>query len=558
MTHNPRISRREWLHVFIFAIFIMLFFSLPYLIGFAVQHENWHFSGFVFNLTDMNSYLGNMRLSSTQDWLHWQFWIVYTPEPHDGAFVYIPYLLLGKIAALFISPASNSFPIALIFVFHGARVIWGILLVLTIYRFIAIFIIKQSMRYLALAIACLGGGLGWLLMSVGAGALFGTLPIDLYLPESFSAYLFYGLPHLSLARAALLGGLILTIRALHQTDYKWIGTMLLASLSWLVMALSVPFYIGVVAAILGSWGIAVWISSRRFPQALFIRCIVGSILPLPYLVYTAWVFTTNPIMRTWSSQNILYSPHPLHYVFGYGVPAILAAVALRWAWVRGKRNAAYLLPAAWITVAPVLAYLPINVQRRMLESVYIPLIVLAVMGLRIWWLKWRRSSASQRPRRARTSWQLAMAAMCFVLLPSTLILVLAGVPAALTADSQLGVFHTNGEIAALDWINANIQQDSVILAEMRIANYAPARANIRTYVGHGPEAVDYIGKLAVLDRFFAQQMTDNEIMHLFKQYTIRYVVCTPDNPDLTQRLFKSIYSADGWRIYEFVGDKVNF
>ena len=64
----------------------------------------------------------------------------------------------------------------------------------------------------------------------------------------------------ALARAALLGGLLLLFRALGRPDTPraWLPWSVLAGLAWGVMGLSVPFYIAVVYAVLGAWGLALW------------------------------------------------------------------------------------------------------------------------------------------------------------------------------------------------------------------------------------------------------------------------------------------------------------
>src|SRR5574342_333731 len=38
-----------------------------------------------------------------------------------------------------------------------------------------------------------------------------------------------------------------------------------------------------------------------------------------------WELTpVNPVMRQWSAQNLILSPHPLHYVMGYALVGLLA------------------------------------------------------------------------------------------------------------------------------------------------------------------------------------------------------------------------------------------
>ncbi|MEP7286648.1 MAG: hypothetical protein ABI947_12875, partial [Chloroflexota bacterium] len=139
MTH-PTITRREWRNVALFALAVMLLTSLPYLAGAAAQTPDRRFGWFLFGLFDGNSYLAKMRQGATGDWL---FHVTYTSEPHDGTLLFTPYLAAGKLAALFVSPASPVFTDTLILVFQLSRLIFGWLLILVTYRFVAAFLVKR-------------------------------------------------------------------------------------------------------------------------------------------------------------------------------------------------------------------------------------------------------------------------------------------------------------------------------------------------------------------------------------------------------------------------------
>jgi hypothetical protein len=300
---DPKITRREWRNVLLFAVAVMVLTTLPYLVGAAAQTNEWRFGWFMFGVDDGNSYLAKMREGAVQTGLNgWLFHITYTSEPHDGAALFIPYLAGGKLAALLAPPTSPAFVDAMLLVFHASRIIFGVVLILVCYRFVATFLVKRSLRWLAIWLITLGGGFGWLLVLIGQTNLLGSLlPIDLYLPEGYSFFVLYGLPHLALARAAMLGGLLLMFRALAlQAPRRWLPYALAAGLSWLVMGLCVPFYIAVIYAILGVWGLAALICYRRFPMALFVRCVIAALVPLPYLLYDTYVFATNGVMATWS------------------------------------------------------------------------------------------------------------------------------------------------------------------------------------------------------------------------------------------------------------------
>ena len=74
-------------------------------------------------------------------------------------------------------PSDPAFVDAMLMIFHLSRIAFGILLILVLYRFVALFLLNQDLRWLALILVCLGAGFGWLLLPFGD--LFGATPVDL-------------------------------------------------------------------------------------------------------------------------------------------------------------------------------------------------------------------------------------------------------------------------------------------------------------------------------------------------------------------------------------------
>jgi len=138
------VSKHEWQRVVAFAVAVMLITSIPYALGWLAQGDEWLFGGFLFGVDDGYSYLAKMRLGAQGNWL---FTIRYTAEPHDGALLFLPYILLGWLTALFIDPASPNLVIALALAFHLARIACGFALILISYRFVAVFLHHQALRF---------------------------------------------------------------------------------------------------------------------------------------------------------------------------------------------------------------------------------------------------------------------------------------------------------------------------------------------------------------------------------------------------------------------------
>ncbi len=526
------ITSPEWRRVAALIALTLLITTLPY----ALAAGCGGFSGFVFGVEDGHSYLGKMRLGMRGELA---FYLFYTPEVHDSApLINLPYLLVGWIVGRFMPESSAESHAALIGAFHAFRWLASALLLIAIYRFIAMLIDDPARRFAALTIAAFGGGIGWLLALIGAGDLFGSPPADLYIPEGFSFQIMFGLPHLALARAALLTGLVMLI------DRK---NALLAGLCWLLVGVIVPFYLAVIYAVLGAYGLLRWLRERRFPRDLARMGGAAALIAAPALVYNAVIFASNPAFGVWSAQNILPSPPPIHYLFAY---AMIGALAVGGAWA-ARRDLRWTLPLAWIAIAPILVYLPINVQRRLAEGVVVPLAALAAVGLFHWLPKQRRLRA------------LIMASLSL----TAGFLWIGGLFTAITPRPP--AFIDPAYAAAFIWLNspsgANAAADDVILSAVPTGNALPAYVRARVYMGHGPETLFWQDKTRTVEAFFRAGLSDVERAALFDPpcpppegglclLPVRYVIAG-DN----ERAFgaesawsdglRRVYDADGVRVY---------
>jgi hypothetical protein len=496
-----RVAGNEWRWVAIATLLVLAASGLPYALGWWRSTPEMRFGGFLFGLEDMHSYLAKMRYGACDGWL---CRLVYTSEPHEGALLFTFHLALGKLAAWLSGGGARVEAGPLIVAYHAARVVCGAFMLGVIYRFVAAFVRARALRRLAWTIAAVGGGLGWLpLLALGESA---RLPVEFYVPEAFSFLTVYGLPHLALARGLLILGWLALIRAVEadETHRAW-----LAGLAWFGMGVIVPFYAAVIGVQVGAWLLICALSERRIEwRRVGLAAQVG-MLPLVVLIYNAWAFTTNPVFKVWSAQNQLPSPPPLDYILAFGVLIGLAAPAVP---VMLRRAPRYRLLVSWPLAALLMAYLPINVQRRLLEGMIVPLATLAAAGLAL----------LARRRRARAA---AIGLLLALILPSTVILISGGAWTA--ARAGWPVFHPADELAALDWLRREAPLDEVALATFEQANVIPAYAGLRVYAGHGPETVHSSEKRAQVEAFFGCGLSDAERRRLLTDGGVRYVLAGP-------------------------------
>lgn len=532
MNPRPRISRREWRTVALYGLLLALITTLPYALAGARAEGGWAFSGFLIGADDGFSYLAKMRLGARG---MWDFYLFYTPEAGTAyPLLFLPYIVPGRLVGSFISPADSALPGVLALVFHIMRVAFSLLLVAVLYRFFAAFVRSPRVRGLALVWATLGGGLGWLLSLLGQSEWLGSLPPELFIPEGFTFLILYSLPHLALARAALLAGLLLVGSPAESGRGRRI---LLAGLCWGVVGLAVPFYLTVIYAILAAWSAAAWLLRRQFPWTLLWQAGGAALLTLPLFIYYALVFSRDPLFAQWSAQNALPSPHPLQYLLAYSLILLAAAFGLRWALRRARLHAGTALLLGWPLLVPLLVYLPINVQRRLSEAVIVPLALLAAVGGRAL----ARRIGRRWPRLLLTAASLSCA-----------FLLMGGFFAALTPERPL--FRPAEERAALAWLNASLPADAVVLASFDTGNILPAYTDLRPFVGHGPETLYSDVKKARAEAFFGGQLDAAERQALYAEFGIQAIIYGPLERALAaDASAPPLWAADGEQVYDAGG-----
>lgn len=505
------ISSKEWRWLLGWASVIMLITSIPYLYGWWLSTPQMQFSGFFLGVEDANSYLAKMRMGAEDGWL---FHLAYTPEPHQSAYLFTFHLFLGKLAQFTHAPLP--------LVYHLARIVFGLALLLTLYCFIAYFVNDLPRRRFAFLLAATGGGLGWLVISLQLVSRLG-LPLDIYVPEAFIFLVLFHLPHLALAESLLLGAILLILHS-WQTD-AW-QPVLWAGCALFLMALIAAFYLGVFVVVLGLTWLVLTLSARSVQKTgpLLLKLAVATIFSLPVLIYDAYIFTFNPILRIWNHQNLILSPEPWHYLLAYG-PLILLALPgsqallthFRPKIVEPNTPSTYktLFLVIWCLVFPVLVYLPFNLQRRLVVGVQVPLAILATYGVFLLTPKYIRPN--------RHSLTRAVIILFFSL--TNIFLLLGGLVSV--SFRQPPIFHPASQLGAMQWLDG-VAAGEVILAVYETGNVLPAYANARAFVGHGPETVNSEEKRQQAKQFFSRETADNWRRDLLKKFNIRYVYYGPN------------------------------
>ena len=525
-------SEKKW--VLAFAVGVMLVTTIPYLAGFQIAQANpgWYYSGLLFGAEDGYSYLAKMLWGASGAWI---FRSPYTAYPTHGMVAFLPYMLLGKLTA---PPGQYEQLVAL---FHLFRTAAGILLVLAVYDFIAFFVRAESLRRLGLALAVLGGGLGWLavigLGSLWSGALPGMdMPLEFYSPETFGFLMIFGLPHLAAARALLLWSLLQYLKP-GEGPSSW-RDGLLPGLLCLAIGIMQPLTVVVEWAILSAHlaAVALWQARavfRAYSQepgfgwtarqaaaawwAFARRAAVIVAISSPAVVYTFLAFRLDPVLSGWEGQNRIISPPVHHYLLAFGLLLPLVVVGIRPALRANPWKGWFLV--AWAAIFPCLAYAPYNLQRRLPEAIWVALVTLALVGV---------ESLQGRARRWIPRPEFLFRALGISFLP-TLILFLGSLVGITTLQPPL--YRASQEVKVFAYLGEHVAQedlrDAVVLAAFETSNALPAWAPVRTLLGSGPESVNLKPIEARVQCFYSLDCTDEARLRLLREFRITFVIWGP-------------------------------
>jgi hypothetical protein len=460
----PRVRGTEWRWALAVSALIVTLASIPYLIAWASVPPGNHYTGLLINPVDGHSYLAKMGQGAAGSWM---LRLPFTAQPHKPAFLFTYHLALGHLA-----PPSS--PVALVWIYHLARVFFGLLLLLTVYGVSSYLTSDSGLRRLMLLLVGLASGLGWIL---GQGP-------DLTVPESVTFASLLVNAHFGLTSLLMLLSVFgLTLAA----GRRWWPVIVVGSV---LLTMVQPFASVVVGFVGLIWLLMQSRQAQTLQRPLLARLAAFSLAALPLVGYMLWLMRTNPSYRQWMDQNVTPSPPMWQWLVGYGILLPLAAAG---AWHAVKRgSAADRLLLSWIGGQVVLMLVPIGLQRRLSTGLHVPLCFLAAVG--IW------ESVLPSIRKGMRRW--VVAGLLLLLFPSNLLLMLAGVGAVAAGSPYLVL--TDSQWQALAWLRENASSDAVVLTDTEFGTLVPGwGGGARVIYGHPFETLDAVSLEAAIDGFFA-------------------------------------------------------
>ncbi|MFB0533408.1 MAG: hypothetical protein ACETWR_00335 [Anaerolineae bacterium] len=511
----PYISKNELYKVTAVAILVLAISCLPYALGYGFAPPGWDFGGFIVNAEDSNTYLAAMQQGAQGAWL---FRLLYTSEDHPGAFLYLFYLLLGHLSAL------SGLP--LILTYHLARLFCGLALLMVAYFFIAFFIRRRAVHWIAYLLVCLSSGLGWLVLLISPTPPGGISPIDFWLMDAYTFFTILLVPHFCLGVTLLLLVFVFMLDYFHRVRPSSLVMAVVAS--WLLAVIH-PYLLLIAGCVLAGYWLLLLCLRRRLPLDEAKGMIALGCSLIPPLSYYYWTMTFDPVMRGFSEQDITMSPPPSFYILGYGLVFLLAIGGF--IHILRQRRERELFLSTWVMVVGIMLYFPFKVQRRSITGLHIPLCILASLGLIKYVLPTVHRSRVSRAISRMLSYdrrRLRLFVLNLIVVatfPSNLYLLASSSLAALQGHPAL--FHTETENEAIDWLADNSQPMETILCSYWVGNYIPARIGHRVFLGHWDATIDYTQKRGAIEAFFQSQTDDSTRLNILQACGIAYLFYGP-------------------------------
>ncbi len=489
----------------IWAVVALLWANLPYLVGYASSTPQNQFGGFFLYEQDGYSYLAKMRQGAQGAW---EFHLPYTSEDEyqAGGIALMFYIVLGKFASL-----GVSYPL----LYHGARLLSSVLLLIVLAKFIARFVTNRRWQVWTWWLLLFSGGWGLL-----ASYLIDTryVAYELITPDAFIFSILYGPPHVIFGLALLLLWLGHVLDCINRIPHRFMSLkeLVVANLMGGLAALSREAYGPVFAGIFAAYLFALLLQQRRIPWREAAIIVASSLAAGAYGVYMLIAYRTIPAFIMWYQQNPFNSPQLLDFLLGFAPLMLLAAAGLylhlkqRLASYDFVSSSARTFMLAWLIAGPILAYLPIAISRRLVAGWQIPLCLFGAYALLHWLSK---------PRLLQ---RVAVGFAIIALLPTTFLVIMGGTMQVINPGPPL--FISADQQAALDWLGEHTTNRDVVLSNWRFGNLVPIYADARVFVGHPIETIHFTEKRAVVDQFFNPATTLAERQALIEQWKIDWII----------------------------------
>lgn len=555
------------------AALVMALTLAPYLWCWWHTPPGRQFCWVLYGRDDHAVYLAWMRQAADG---HFFLRNLFTTDPQSGRLSNVFFFLLGQPVRFLGVPAEIMLQIA--------RLGFGTLLLVLIYRFACYFTDSLLARRAAFWLAAVSAGLGWGAW-LGWYSGMGSPPSDVWQPEGFTCFSIYSTALFAAATSAIVGILCLLLEAERTGRRRY------AAWAGLLALLLGNFHSYDILHIVAAWGLYLLLKTatrlaRRegVPWRSWGDAVACAVIGLPTTLLQYYVYRTDPVFQQRADYQTL-SPEFTAYALGYGLVLILAlggAVLL----VRGHTGSKLKLeqrwmPAAWAVAGFGVAYLPLAFNRKMIMGTHVPLcllagIALAALGEWVLGVGWRRdpalscSDSNRREReRAKPNTQhrfrrpaVVVGLVVLLTAPTSILRMWQDVRESGDRPEDLNWFSAywpQADLKAMAWIHDHTPPDAAFFCTPLSGRYIAAAAGRAVYAAHWGETPHFAERIGPAIEFFRKAQSADERLLQLRTCGTGYIYQGTAEQRAGQVDFsrdpglEKLYDADGVMIYRVKG-----
>ncbi len=541
----------EWRFVAVTIVFALVLTSLPYLYAYLSTPANKQYMGIMLDVPDHVQYFSWMRELSHA------FLVsnIMTPEANRPIFFNLLWWGMGRLGLILNLNFAGMFQIL--------RVVATILFLLLAYRVCSWFLEERLMRRTAFLLISFTSGFGWVLVLLKYTLAHGQLPLplDVFIAEGNTFLDVLGYPHfVAAALYIFIFDLMLRGQGKAQLRYAVVAGLVALFLGW-----QHTYDLILVYGILGSYIVFTMLRDRKLPIYLIEGTFLVGIISCWPAIYSVWLTTADPVWKAvlsqFSNAGVFTPPlWQLPILFGLILILALFTVIKRNPLNLKQYNDRDLFILAWFVICFALIYVPTDYQIHMLNGWQVPMAILATQGLFRYIVPWLqkvfRKSWSQAGS-PDTLRRIAAAALVMIVLPTNLYLFFWRYTDLARHDYPYYLYKD--EITAMNWLEANVKPDDVVLSSLTTGEYIPAMTGAHAFLAHWAQTLDFYGKTEMVQEFFSAGTSDARRQQILQQYNVRYVFYGPAEQalgpyNLDQSPFlKMVFATPMVRVYAVSG-----
>ncbi len=430
----------------------------------------------------------------------------------ETAVLYPVYTFIGMVA----TPLTHD-PVLM---FHLAGMMTGIVLMLTAYWFLGLFISDIRWRLIGWYWLFMAGGIGWWVFPKW------ILP-DIGVPI-FNLWSALRSPHEAVTMISLmlfLGGSYIYFNSLQT---RWLGVIGIAVMG---IAVNHPQTLVPLGLIAGIYALVRLNASHWSFLGRWLGVVAGTGLFYYFLIGKSLM--TSSMTEGLRTQGT-YVFSPWYWLLGWGAVGLWAVYGL-------KQYKKHWLVSIWLGVQWGLFYFPgVPYRGMMIRGVWIAIVLLGVWGAQQWSKRWKKRG-----------WVVGLVTLLVAL--GDMGFILNKRMDARYIGKSAFMSQADGQLSA--YLASVGQTGEGVIGSYRSVNVLMGHTRVTPYAGHNPFTPNFANRMAEITRFYQGGMTQSERYHWLQYARITWVVMgeaeqlMAGKPALPYPELTEVWNSQGVRLY---------